>query len=90
MKEGALAAGAAMASAQAQPAAPGNPGHCSQEGFGPKPGITNVAVEAGGREAGREAQSGASSGRRLAFPPAGFMEVTAAPQFLLRVKVKST
>lgn len=58
--------------------APGNPGHCSQEGFGPKPGITNVAVEAGGREAGREAQSGASVGRP-AFPPAGFMEVTAAP-----------
>lgn len=70
MREGALAAGLAMA--------PGNPGHCSQEGFGPKPGITNVAVVAGGRETRREAQSGASAGR-LAFPPAGFMEVTAAP-----------
>lgn len=66
MREGALAAGLAMA--------PGNPGHCSQEGFGPKPGITNVAVAVGGREA----QSGASA-ERLAFPPAGFMEVTAAP-----------
>lgn len=70
MREGALEAELAIA--------PGNPGHCSQEGFGPKPGITNVAVAAGGREAGREAQSGASVGR-LAFPPAGFMEVTAAP-----------
>ena len=58
--------------------APGNPGHCSQERFGPKPGITNVAVAAGIREAGREAQSGASA-ERPAFPPAGFMEVTAAP-----------
>lgn len=59
--------------------AQGNPGHCSQEGFGPKPGITNVAVEAGGREAGGgEAQSGANAGRP-AFPPAGFMEVTATP-----------
>ena len=84
-EEGGPGGRTAMAAAQAQPAAPGNPGHCSQEGFGPKPGITNVAVEAGGREA----QSGASAGRP-AFPPAGFMEVTAAPQFLFRVKVKST
>lgn len=70
MREGALAAALAVA--------PGNPGHCSQERFGPKPRITNVAVAAGSREAGREAQSGASTGRP-AFPLAGFMEVTAAP-----------
>lgn len=73
-EEGGPGSRTAVAAAQAQPAAPGNPGHCSQEGFGPKPGITNVAVEAGGREA----QSGASAGRP-AFPAAGFMEVTAAP-----------
>lgn len=76
MREGALAAGLAMA--------PGKPGHCSQEGFGPKPGITNVAVAAG-REGGPERGK-----RREAGLPACriYGSNGCSTQFLLRVKVK--
>lgn len=66
--------------------APGNPGHCRQEGFGPKPGITITWLRrrAGG---GREAQSRAS---REAGLPAGriYGSNGSSTQFLLRVKVK--
>lgn len=53
-----------MASAQAQGIL-----NLSQQGFGPKPGITNVGRE-GGKERGREGEGEAASAR-------GFMEVTA-------------
>lgn len=78
---GALAAGMAVASA------PGNPGHCSQEGFGPKPGITNVAVPRaeGGREGGpKQGQRGEAG-----LPAARIYGSNGcSTQFLLRVKVK--
>lgn len=74
MREGALAATLAGCG-------PGESWALQPREIWPQTGITNVAAAAaaaGRREAGREAQSGASAGR-LAFPPAGFMEVTAAP-----------
>lgn len=69
--------------------APGNPGHCSQEGFGPKPGITitnyNVARrQAGGGEGGPERAS-----REAGLPAARIYGSNGcSTQFLLRVKVK--
>lgn len=78
--------GGALAAAAAAASAPGNPGHCSQEGFGPKPGITNVAVPGGGRQGGRPGAGPARGGRLPAARIYG--SNGCSTQFLLRVKVK--